>query len=293
MKEKEKAKNTKDTKKKKQTKGPTKRKWKTTKKQIPKVVESVPEEHTTTKVNLDDIVYNDETFCYRFNLNTSDLEKSIQTEGQQIPVILRPHPEQDKKYQIISGFRRLTAIKNLDLKDVIATIRKDIDDNFKALKVSVIENEKRKSYTTLDRALAVVKGRQAGRKWKDLESLFGLSRMHLDRLQKLADLPEALADALKANTITATHTAVLASFKSKWDSLDLAKWVKKIAKEELSVSDLSEALDKEYKKDKKPFVLFNEAKEGVFQVRKLTLKQGNKEAIEQVEELLRMLKEKV
>ena len=266
---------------------------KTKKQQIPAFVEGMPAKRATAKVNIGNIILEDDTFKYRTYLKTADLEKSIKIEGQQIPILLRPHPTQKKKYQIISGFRRVTAIKNIGWKYVNAIIRDDVKNDFDALKISVIENEIRKSYTKSDRALAVVKARRAGRKWKELESLFGMSRMQLSRLQALTRLPEELKKALDKETITETQAVILASHKDKQKDLDLLKWIKKITEEKLSVRKLEAELNKEYKNQEKPLVVFDRAEDDNFQLRRVKLKLGDKEAIKQLEELLSILKSKV
>jgi ParB family chromosome partitioning protein len=55
------------------------------------------------------------------------LRESIQTYGQQVPVLLRPHPEVAGRYEIVYGRRRLMAIKSLGLP-VKAMIRQ-LDDH--------------------------------------------------------------------------------------------------------------------------------------------------------------------
>jgi ParB family chromosome partitioning protein len=44
-----------------------------------------------------------------------ELVRSIREHGQQIPAVLRPHPHKDSgyAYQLVSGFRRVTALHEL------------------------------------------------------------------------------------------------------------------------------------------------------------------------------------
>ncbi|MCB1387908.1 MAG: plasmid partitioning protein RepB [Rhodobacteraceae bacterium] len=54
------------------------------------------------------------------------LRESIATHGQQVPVLVRPHPEREGRYQIVYGRRRVLALRDLG-RPVKALIR-DLDD---------------------------------------------------------------------------------------------------------------------------------------------------------------------
>ena len=55
------------------------------------------------------------------------LTESLQTYGQQVPVLLRPHPEAKGRYEIVYGRRRLAALRALGLP-VKAMVRQ-LDDH--------------------------------------------------------------------------------------------------------------------------------------------------------------------
>lgn len=55
------------------------------------------------------------------------LMDSLQTYGQQVPVLLRPHPKQPRRYEIVYGRRRLRALKALG-QPVKAMVRQLSDD---------------------------------------------------------------------------------------------------------------------------------------------------------------------
>jgi ParB family transcriptional regulator, chromosome partitioning protein len=104
----------------------------------------------TNQIPLTSIDLTNTTFSFRDFTNIDDLTASISQHGQQVPVILRPHPTTDGKYQIVSGFRRISAISMLQDTSVLAIIREDLTLDQDAFKVSIIENEDRKSYNALD-----------------------------------------------------------------------------------------------------------------------------------------------
>lgn len=95
-------------------------------------------------------------FMFRVEPRTMGLTESIGRLGQQVPVIVRPHPSppsKQKKYQLICGFRRCTALHELGREEVDAIIR-ELDDD-EAIALSFTENCERKSYTTVEKANAV------------------------------------------------------------------------------------------------------------------------------------------
>jgi len=134
-----------------------------------KVPEGLPA-GKVVEVNLSDINAEDTEYQFRVSLKVSDLVKSIRQDGQQFPVILRG----EKPYQIVSGFRRITALRELQAVKVKAIIREDLDDE-EAFKVSFIENEKKKNLNALDKAHAVEKLKKFGKKREEIALIFGLS----------------------------------------------------------------------------------------------------------------------
>lgn len=61
------------------------------------------------------------------NAAAKSLKESLRTYGQQVPVLLRPHPERQGRYEIVYGRRRLKALKELE-QPVKAMIRQ-LDDH--------------------------------------------------------------------------------------------------------------------------------------------------------------------
>ena len=219
------------------------------KKVVQPFVRGLPEDLVSESVSLSVIVLNDEAYKFRIALRTGDLQKSIAEHGQQIPVILRPHPETNRMYQVISGFRRIEAIKKLGWSEVSAIIREDVADDFDAFKVSIIENESRKTYNDLDRGYAIVKARKHGRSVQEVCELFSIGRRQMERLQSLTEFPKLVQKAIVDNQITATHALMLRRMAHRYGELDAKYWVGRIIKEELSVEGLKRAINVEMKKE--------------------------------------------
>ncbi len=77
------------------------------------------------------------------------LAESIRTAGQQVPVLLRPSPKHDGKFEVIYGRRRILACKQLD-QPVKALIR-TLDDS-EALMAKGLENANRTDLSFYERA---------------------------------------------------------------------------------------------------------------------------------------------
>lgn len=210
-----------------------------------------------TEVNIKDINLDDNTYEIRVTYHFSDLVKSIKDDGLQFPVVLRGH----KPYQLVSGFRRLHACRELGMAKIKAIIREDLSDE-EAFKLSWIENELSKSLSPIDKAHLVVKLREKGKKTEEIAKLFDLSDRQIQRYQNLAELPENLKKALKNGEIQAKHCILLAQALKKNPKLDLGAWLKIIADESLSSEDLKKRLAKETRKFKKPKRYFEKRKEG-------------------------------
>ena len=79
---------------------------------------------------VDAALIDDAGFEDRLGIDTAaqtQLKESLRTYGQQVPVLLRPHPEQAGRYEIVYGRRRLMALRDLGLP-VKAMVRQ-LDDH--------------------------------------------------------------------------------------------------------------------------------------------------------------------
>ena len=193
-------------------------------------------------VPLDEIDLDDTTFCFRVELGHAGLEKlgeSLKKNGQHVPVILRER--EGKKAQIVSGFRRVEAAQDVGWPDILAHVRDDLDDDDRAFRASIEENEGREDYTALDRAHAVLKYRSMGRTNAQIGDLFRLSTRQVQRLRRLTELPAELREAMQGGRVSETSALLLAQCaeKSGEDAAALLAWAEE---ERPSVRDLRERL---------------------------------------------------
>ncbi len=198
------------------------------------------------------IAIEDETFRFRASLRTGPLRESIAAEGQQLPIIVRrlgPGP----RYQIVSGFRRTTAMRELRAETIAAIVRDDLADDEIAFRASVLENSQRRTYSDIDRALVIKRYEDRGYGSVDVASIMGLSKRQKNNLRGLLDLPRSVQDAIDDpdERFTATHGLVLKQMKGRYPKLRYATWVRAVLEGNegcgLSVSQLKRAINERHR----------------------------------------------
>jgi ParB/RepB/Spo0J family partition protein len=196
--------------------------------------------------------FDDRSYVFRATLRTADLRASIAVEGQQIPIIVRPGPRSDR-YQIVSGFRRATAMRELGLETIAAIVRTDLDDEA-AFRAAIVENELRQTYSDIDRALAIIRYEQAGWSGVEVADLMGLKERQKFNLKRLLTLPESVQDAIDdpEDHCTATHGLVLGQLGRRYPDLEFERWLVVINRERLSVTQLRRAVHRAHKSAEAP-----------------------------------------
>jgi ParB/RepB/Spo0J family partition protein len=202
------------------------------------------EEDKVKTLDIDKIDLTKNEFEFRLTTRFGDLVESIQANGQQFPVVVRLIPDTTpKKYQLISGFRRVRALSELKIPEVKAIVR-DLDDDT-AYKISFMENEKRKSLTGVDKAHAIAKLRVLGKTNTQIKELYGIGDKQLSRYEKVGKFPEILKRAISDGKIQTSHGLLLAqAHEQHGDKVDLKGLVEQIAEGELTVRQLARLLNK-------------------------------------------------
>ncbi len=77
------------------------------------------------------------------------LVKAIREQGQQIPILVRPHPEASGRYQVAFGHRRLRAVSELN-RPVKAVVRELTDEQLVIAQGQ--ENNERQDLTFIEKA---------------------------------------------------------------------------------------------------------------------------------------------
>ena len=128
----------------------------------------------------------DETF--------EDLKRSLDASGQQVPILVRPHPDQPERYQAAYGHRRLRALRDLG-RPVLAIIR-TLDDA-ELMLAQGKENAERRDLSFIERALFADTLSHAGFSRAEIQAALGLHKAEMTRLFQVAELvPRHIARAI-------------------------------------------------------------------------------------------------
>ncbi|MBB4953645.1 ParB family chromosome partitioning protein [Agrobacterium vitis] len=105
--------------------------------------------------------------------------RSIAENGQEVPILVRPHPDHGGRYQVAYGHRRLKAAAQLGIK--VKAIVRDFDDT--ALIVAQgLENSGRESLSFIERAVFAYGLEQRGFKRRDIGLALSTDKTELSKL---------------------------------------------------------------------------------------------------------------
>jgi len=127
------------------------------------------------------------------------LRQSIQVHGQEVPVLLRPHPDASGRYQISYGHRRVRAARELGVP-VKATIRSLSDEQL--VVAQGLENAAREDLSFIERALFAVRLEEQGFARAVVQDALAIDRAEASKLVAVAraipaDVCEAIGKAPK------------------------------------------------------------------------------------------------
>ena len=172
-------------------------------------VQAPPQGATVRQVPLDLLEPN--PFQPRSSIDPAALEElaqSIRLRGILQPLLVRPHPTADGRYQIVAGERRWRAAGTAGLHEVPALVHAMTDTE--AAAVALVENLQRQDLNAMDEAEGY--NRLLTRFEFTQEALgqaVGKSRSHIANTLRLLNLPDAVKDALRKGEITAGHARAL------------------------------------------------------------------------------------
>ena len=137
-----------------------------------------------------------------------ELAQSIRLRGILQPLLVRPHPTTDGRYQIVAGERRWRAAGAAGLHEVPALVHAMTDTE--AAAVALVENLQRQDLNAMDEAEGYNRLlTQFEFTQEALGQAVGKSRSHIANTLRLLNLPDAVKDALRKGEITAGHARAL------------------------------------------------------------------------------------
>jgi ParB family chromosome partitioning protein len=141
----------------------------------------------------------------------ADLVASVRTRGILQPLLVRPHPTEASRYQIIAGERRWRAAQEVGLTAVPCLIRTMTDSD--ATAAALVENLQRVDLNPIEEAEGFRRLiDEFGLTQEELGLAIGKSRSHVANSLRLLGLPESVAAYVRRGALTAGHArAALAS----------------------------------------------------------------------------------
>ena len=157
-----------------------------------------------------------------------ELTNSIKERGIIQPLIVRKSDDQDDKFELIAGERRLQASQSAGLNEVPVVVLEA--DNLKSLEFAIIENVQRKDLNPIEEAESYKNLiDNFGYDQDKVSQFIGKSRSHVSNSLRLLNLPGKLIDMIRHEKISQGHAKILIGLEN---SLMLAE---KIIKKKLSV----------------------------------------------------------
>jgi ParB family chromosome partitioning protein len=137
-----------------------------------------------------------------------ELAQSIRLRGVLQPLLVRPHPREAGRYQIVAGERRWRAAGSAGLHEVPALVHEMTDTE--AAAVALVENLQRQDLNAMDEAEGYQRlMTQFEFTQEALGQAVGKSRSHIANTLRLLNLPAAVKEALRKGEISAGHARAL------------------------------------------------------------------------------------
>lgn len=131
------------------------------------------------------------------DVDTADFEElkvSIREHGQQVPILVRPNPRDDSRYQVAYGHRRLAALKAIGRR--VKAIVRDLSDE-DLIVAQGKENLERKDLSFIERALFAARLEAHGIERNALMAALSVHKGNLSTMIAVANsLPEDLIKAI-------------------------------------------------------------------------------------------------
>ncbi|PDQ35429.1 MAG: chromosome partitioning protein ParB [Candidatus Lumbricidophila eiseniae] len=161
----------------------------------------------------------------------AELVHSVREFGVMQPIVVRPHPQQPGKYELVMGERRLRASKLAELKTIPAVVKDTANENM--LRDALLENLHRSQLNVLEEASAYQQLlADFGITQDELASRIGRSRPQISNTMRLLKLPEDVQMKVAAGVLSAGHARAILAVG---DHAKMAAFANTIINQELSV----------------------------------------------------------
>jgi ParB/RepB/Spo0J family partition protein len=198
-----------------------------------------PEPLVVEEIRLADIDASDDTFRQRAIIAVDDLVAELRQTPQQVPVFLRRRS--DKRFQIVAGFRRVHALKELGRVRAKAIVLRC--DAAEAWRLAWGENIAHRKLRGLDLRYLVFKLHDEGHNADEIARLCSMSERDARRIDAVGRLPDVVRALVREHDFSLRHAAVIASFLARHPRIDVAPTLASAAKRGLGEAHLAEELE--------------------------------------------------
>jgi ParB/RepB/Spo0J family partition protein len=129
--------------------------------------------------------------------NHGPLRDSIAAQGILVPLIVVPNGE---LYDVVCGYRRLTAARSLKLDEAPCIVRPM--GRLAQLELGLVDNLNRGVMDPVDVGLALMAMRDEGLKQSEIARRIGRSGFYVSRYLAIAELPASVRKQIKARRVT-------------------------------------------------------------------------------------------
>lgn len=149
------------------------------------------------------------------------LAESIRDYGQQVPVLVRPHPKNPDRYQVVYGRRRVAALRSLGLP--VKVMIRNLDDRELVIAQGQ-ENAARKDLSFVEKSIFAGQMRDAGYERKIICDALHVDKTLISRMISVSDrVPLPLIEAIGAAPgIGRDRWLTLADLMAQGDHLEAA-----------------------------------------------------------------------
>lgn len=162
-------------------------------------------------------------------LDVIDLAKSIDKDGLQQPIKVRPRRNNDPlgyDYVVVSGHRRHKAYQVLKREFIPCIIHENLDE-FRARTLNAVENLKREDLNLLQEARTISHFIDAGWTRQEIAEEVGMSPGWVQIRAQLLSMPEEIQVAAAVGHITQNHVRDLYAYrKNPKQQLEIARKIK-------------------------------------------------------------------
>ena len=152
----------------------------------------------------------------------AELAESIRENGLLQPLVVRPAPGSEDRFELVAGERRLRAIRSLEWEDVAAVVREVTDETL--LVLALVENLQREALNPLEEAEGYrTLADSFGLTQEEIARSVGKDRSTVANMLRLLGLPPSVRKLLESGELSMGHGRALLAVDDPVKAGELAR----------------------------------------------------------------------